>query len=507
MKKLHSLGAVCLCMTIGAPFAASGATYWVYSYKGMDVTSSGGAENAKNIAHDLSRLDTAITAVLRIKSSDWRPPTRVYVMPESVFSMVRGKKDDSLSLYIPGRLGNVIEINASNTRADEMYGAFFGYTGSVLLNAYSFRYPPWFVRGLSETFGASVISSGKVSIGEASPARVRPLLSEKLIPMRELLALHFDDPQLRSPNYFALYNAESWLLVHLIVLEGKYHSNFFNYFLLLDQGQEEAKAFAASFDVSYEDLDKMLNAVVRAGKIQISKVAIADEPDPGLATRLTDAEAAGRLAAVAATHGANSDQALQMANEAIALGPKNPDALFALAHVQFQRADYTAALQATDKLCSLDSPTQKTLANCGRLFSRLAGAVLGKKATLDVEGQALRERSRGYYDKAITMDSEDIGSYEGMADLLADMRNADYSQAFLPSAQGAMSAHSHAGGLARSLAGMCSAMGNNVMALNYAVMWQNAALSEAERDSAATYVSHLKGVADRNNLRDAGGPH
>jgi hypothetical protein len=87
------------------------------------------------------------------------------------------------------------------------------------------------------------------------------------------------------------------------------------------------------------------------------------------------------------------------------------------------------------------------------------------------------------------------------------MRNADYSQAFLPRAQEAMSGHSHAGGLARALSGMCSAMGNNVMALNYAVMWQNAALSESERDSAATYVSHLKGVADRNNLRDAGGPH
>ena len=124
---------------------------------------------------------------------------------------------------------------------------------------------------------------------------MQPLVNRKLIPIRELLAVQNSDPQMKSAEYLALYSAESWLLVHLIVLEGKYHSNFFKYFQLRDQGEGDAKAFAESFDVTYEDLDNLLNDVVRSGKITLAKVAIQDDNDLGVATRLSDAEAAGRL--------------------------------------------------------------------------------------------------------------------------------------------------------------------------------------------------------------------
>jgi hypothetical protein len=503
------LRSICVvaCLTTCAPFAASGASYWTYTYKDIDVISSEGPESAKSTARKLSRLDVAITSVLRIEASDWRPPTHVYAMREAVFSRVRGKKDNLLSLYYPSPWGNTILINASNTRDEELYGAFFGYTGSVLLNAYSFRYPPWFVRGLSVLFGASVISKSNVTLGEARPERVQPILNRKLIPVGELLAFRFDDPQLKSPEYSALFDAESWLLVHLIVLEGKYHSNFFKYFRLRDQGEDEAKAFAASFDVTYEDLDKMLNGVIQGRRIQISKVAIPEDNDPDEATRLTDAQAAGRLAALAAIHGEKPDDVLQMANEAIALAPTNPEALFALAHVQIRRADFSAALEAADNLCSLDHLAENDFARCGQLFFTLANAVLDKKAILGPDLNSLRERSRRNYDRAITMDPGDVAAYEGMANLLAAMRNADYSQAFLPRVQKTLSDHPRAGSLARALSGMCAAMGNNVMALNYAVMWQNAAFSEAERDSAGTYVSRLKGFVDRDNLRNGAGSH
>jgi tetratricopeptide (TPR) repeat protein len=503
MTKLRCKSAVVaaiFAMTICAPCAAYGAGYWTYSYKGIEVTSSEGADSAKNIAHDLARLDAAITAVLRIPASDWRPLTQVYSMPDSVFSRVRGVKDDSLSLYMMNPFGNTIEVNASNTSDNRLYGAFFGYTGSVLISAYSFRYPLWFVKGLSETFAGSTITKSSVTIGAPS-GRSRTLFTGKLMPTRELLAIHSGDPQLKSPDYAAMYEAESWLLVHLIVLEGKYHSNFFDYFQRCDRGEDQAQAFAASFNITYEDLDKVLAAVLQTGKIQTMRVAVPDEKDAGVATRLTDAEAAGRLAALAARHSQKPDDALQMANEAIAASPTNPDALFALAHVQIRRADYSGALQAAERLCALDSPAEKTLAECGELFSSLAGTVREGKAAVGVEAQALAERAHGYYDEAITMDPEDLAAFEGMARLLATMRNPEYSQAFLPRAQKTLSAHPRASSLARSLAWLCAEMGNTVMAINYASMWQIAALNGGERDAAAAYVSRLKASLDRNNLR------
>jgi tetratricopeptide (TPR) repeat protein len=489
------------CLAICPALAAHGATYWAYSYKGIEVTSSDGAESAKTLAHNLSRLDGAITVALRIKAADWRPPTQVYAMPESVFFRVRGKKDDILSLYTTNSLVNTIEINASNSRDNELYGAFYGYTGSVLISAYSFRYPHWFVIGLSETFAGSTITKTSVTLGQPT-SRAQSLFHTKLIPTRELLGIHEDDPQLKSADYEALYRAESWLLVHLIVLEGKYHSNFFNYFLRRDRGEDEASAFAASFDgVTYQDIDKMLNSVLNSGHVQASKVTFAEDKDAGTATRLTEAEAAGRLAALAARHSEKPDDALQMANEALALSPTNQDALFALAHVQIRRADYSAALLAAERLCALDSLTEKAVTECGQLFAKLAGSVKEGKASLGVESAALAERARQYYDKALAADPEDISACEGMASLLANTHNRDYSQVFLPQAQKTMSTHPRAGSLARALSWLCSDMGNSVMALNYAAMWESAALSSADHDAASAYVSRLKAHLDRSNLR------
>ena len=141
-----------------------------------------------------------------------------------------------------------------------------------------------------------------------------------------------------------------------------------------------------------------------------------------------------------------------------------------------RRADYVAALQAADRLCSRDSLPQRAVARCGGLFDSLAGAVNQKKADVGVEGPALTERSRQSYEKAITMDPDDVASFEGMASVLGNLRNADYSRAFLPHAQEMLSTHPRVSSLARALSGMCASMGNNVMALNYAAMWQRAAL-------------------------------
>jgi tetratricopeptide (TPR) repeat protein len=506
MTNLRSICAI-LSLTMGAPVAAFGVDYSTYTDKDITVMSSGGADDAKGIAHNLHRLDRAITVVLGIKASDWRPPTQVYALPHAVLARVRGKKDDSLSVYIPTRFGNTILIDESNSTDSKLWGAYFGYTGSVLISAYSFRYPRWFITGLSEMFAASSMNSSSVTIGSATPARVYSLLNRTLVPVRTLLALHDGDPQLNNKDYLDLFQAESWLLVHLIVLEGKYHSNFFQYFLLRDRGEEEAKAFAASFDVSYEDLDKLLRDVLRAGKIETRRVAIPDEKGGPAAARLTGADAAARLAALAARSSVQLDDALQMANEAIVSAPKNQDALFARAHVQLRRADYAAALQAADRLCSLESLTQPGFAQCGQLYSGLNSAVLEKKAALDAEAPSLAAHSRQYYDRAITLDPEDLASWDGMAILLAAVRNPEYTRDFVPRAQAALSAHPRAGDLARTLSGLCADMGDSVMALNYAVMWQNAALSAVERDAAAAYVSRLRAFVERNNLRSTGGSH
>jgi tetratricopeptide (TPR) repeat protein len=503
MKYLCSIFAA-VTMAIGMPIAASGApTYWAYSYKGIDVTGLDSADGAKSIAHKLHRLDMAITNVMSANSSQWRPATHVYLLSEATYARVRGKKDDSPSQFSSNSFGNTILIAKPVSGDSTLWATYYGFTGSVLVSAYSFRYPRWFISGISEVFAASSMSGADVTIGSFNPGRVQTLLKSRLIPVRTLLELHGGDSQLQSRDFAELYDAESWFLVHLIVIEGKYQSNFDRYFQMLDRGESESRAFAGSFDISYEDLDKLLQVTLRSRKIYTYKVAIPDEKDGLAPTRLTDAEAAGRLAALAARMSPLPDDALQMANDAIRLDPTNQDALFALAHVQIRRTDYSEGFQAGDRLCTQNSLTQASMAECGQLFSSLSAAVSEKKAVVAVDALPLAERSRQYYEKAIAMDSDDLEPWDGLANLLARIRNSEYTQAFLPRAQQALSAHPRNAEFARALAGLNASTGSYVSALNYATMWQTAALDEGSRDAATAYIARLKAEMERSTLRNA----
>ena len=218
---------------------------------------SRGSDDATAIARNLDRLDRAITNVLRAKQGQWRPPTEVYAVPAAVYVALRGEKDQSNSAFIASAFKNTILIDASYGSAERLWDVYFGYTGSVLISAYTMRYPDWFIKGLSEVFAGSRIDRSSVTIGTASPERARWLYQPGQFPRNTILRGHSTDPQFQSPEAGAIYYAECWFLAHLIVVEQKYGAQFFDYFTKLDQGMEESQAFAESFDISYEALDKV----------------------------------------------------------------------------------------------------------------------------------------------------------------------------------------------------------------------------------------------------------
>jgi len=485
------------------PAAASSVEYWTYSYRGIEVMTSERPQSAKTIAHNLNRLDGAIRHVLDVpQKSDWEAATRVFVVPTATFARLRGKNDDTTSLFMSTPSGNTILIDGTKDSGDASYfNPYFGYTGTVLVSDYTYRYPRWFIYGLSELFAASKISSSSVTIGAASPSRVQQMLDGSLIPIRAVLAVQAGDPQLKNPDFANLYEAESWLLVHLVVLEGKYRTNFFHYFALLDKGEEQEKAFAASFDVPFEDLDKLLRDTLRSNKIQTVRVNIVNEEDSAEPTRLTEAQATGRLAQAATQINPQGVDALQLANEALRLDPKNQDGLAALAQAQLRRSDYAAALEAAERLCTFEPLAQRSYSQCGTLFLMLSDAVRNKKGSLNIDGATLSERSRQYYDKAITADPSDYVSWAGMAETLTVIGNPQLTNAFLPRASQALSARLRDAGLARALAALCAASGDLRSAMNYATMWQISALSSASRDAADAYVSRLSTALERADVK------
>jgi hypothetical protein len=487
-------------MPLGA-FAAD--QYWAYDYQGMEVTAVGSAEFARTIAHNLHRLDRALGLVLQTSGNGWRPPTMIYVVPNRTFELLYGKKDPASTLYNSTAFENNILIDASN-RDNRLWGVYFGFTGSILNSAYSFRYPGWFVNGLSEVFAGTTINHFTVTIGDVNRPRVAALLRRSLIPMKTLLALRGDEPQFSSADFKDLYEAQAWLLVHQIIIERQYNANFMEYFQRLDQGESEVQAFAESFTVPYEELDKMLARALQSGRVSIYKVELQDEKDESAPRRLTEAEANGRLAMYAAQHTPQPEAALNLSTQSLSADPHGAEAQMARILAQLKQADYAAAFHNSEALCAGEALPQRVAAECGHNFARLVAAVAAKQVALEVDDVRLAQRAEQYFEKALAENAEDFASWVQLMDLVAQRRDREYAKELLPRAERVQAAHPRMGILARSVAWLCAVTGDYPSAIGYATVWERSAISSVDRATASSYLSTLRTNLERRT--PASGP-
>ena len=209
-------------------FAAWGTDqYWAYTYKDIDVTATGSAERAKEIAHHLHRLDRAMGVLLGLQGQEWRPPTRVYAVRQTTFDLLWKKSTQVSSRYYGSNFASDILIDISVDRDTPYFDAYYGYATGILVNAYPMRFPLWYSKGFARVFGASRMTRDKVILGDFILARMGGLLGQYWIPVKTLFSIQRNDPQLADSGYAAQYEAECWLLLHQILIE-QIHSKSFS---------------------------------------------------------------------------------------------------------------------------------------------------------------------------------------------------------------------------------------------------------------------------------------
>ena len=329
--------------------SADAEQYWGYTYNGIEVTAAGSAEHAATLAHKLAQLDAALVKTVAISIGPWRAPLRLYALPRDVFKKVWGS--NQASVVLGGGSEDFILINNDNSDDPEhpYRSAYFSYTGALLSTQGLLRYPYWYRIGIFAVFAASASSDDRITIGGFIPWQVQNLLSHQLIPMRTLLKLHGDDPQLRNAGYAQLYEDQCWFFMHQILIEGKYHESANKYLDLMSAGQSEEEAFTASFNVAYEELDTFMRDALKHGTIK--EMALMLPTGRAVAPQLlSPAEVNARLADFGVRSGYDVEGAMQRARDAISVEPNNERAWRALARGQVLEKKYAEALQSVERL-------------------------------------------------------------------------------------------------------------------------------------------------------------
>ena len=216
--------------------------------------------------------------------------------------------------------------------------------------------PLWFEEGLSEFYAGARLDENGAEVGVPDP-RHRTLLSRlPLIPLDELLRIDEAD------DSDALFHAQSWALVHYLLVEApEGRERLARYLVLHESGVEPADAFGDAFRSEPGAMQKELEEYIKRPrwsgiKVELSPVAAAS----ALSRRLSMAEVQERWGELFLAT-ARLREARMCLEEAVRLDPDLGTAWEALGFLELEEGDSPRATIHLEKAIDLDAASASGL--------------------------------------------------------------------------------------------------------------------------------------------------
>ncbi|MEO7274421.1 MAG: tetratricopeptide repeat protein [Vicinamibacterales bacterium] len=268
-------------------------------------------------------------------------PTRVVVFPSnSALSRfaprdARGRRLSVGGFFGTGAALNVMALDGSST--DVLYHEFAHYLISLNLP----QLPNWLSEGLAEFYSTFDVDpkKGTMVVGKAPIERVRALRTRNYVPIDRITDI--SGSQLsrlwRDPEGIGMYYAESWGLVHYLMLgrEASEPAAFGRLVQALGQGTAFAPALQSAFGIDVPRLDSELKAYLRA-RLSYPAVSLdlrTQNAAPSTVAAVSEADARCVQGELLVRSGA-LDEAVQEIDAALALEPTHLGARIARGRLQ-----------------------------------------------------------------------------------------------------------------------------------------------------------------------------
>lgn len=217
--------------------------------------------------------------------------------------------------------------------------------------------PTWVAEGLADFWGNSVISGKTADIGVPNGVLIAELRSTPLIPLPELFKVDHNSPYYNEQNKVSIFYAESWALVHYLMLGDKqaHNSAFGAYLGALNGGASQDEAAAKAFG-DVRKLQQNLEQYIRGLTFPAIQVTAPAKVEEGtLAARaLSPADVDSYCGGFLALHG-QFQQAEPLLKEAVQLDSHLALAQRNLALLHYLRKENADALASVSAAVSLDS--------------------------------------------------------------------------------------------------------------------------------------------------------
>ena len=292
-----------LLLWVAAPSAAPAASPWrIVSSANFTVIGDAGDRALQDVATCLEEFRAVLGRVLPdLKLSTSAPTVLVVFGSNAGYSSFapsfNGKTVQSSGYFRAGPDVNYIALTLEGGPGG-LRVAVHEYTHLVLRN-WMAAAPAWLDEGLAEYYaGVSIDDDRKgARIGDAVPRYVQ-MLRERFLPLDEVLTIDQRSPLYNEGDDRSLFYAESWALVHYLLMEtpkGDVQIN--DYLSAIAKGEPVARAFEQAFRMSPAAMEHLLREYVSRATLRSVDYEFKKKVDSGQKqTRaLTSAQVAGWL--------------------------------------------------------------------------------------------------------------------------------------------------------------------------------------------------------------------
>ena len=294
-------------------------------------------------------------------------PVSVYIFKnETAFEPYKGGLPGQdrrawIGYFVRGPARNFLAINGGAAAGNDTYRAIFHEYVHEIVSHNLVKPPLWLNEGLAEYFSTFWTDGERAEIGRPPVDRVEAMRETQPIALADLMTVRPSSTAYNESELQETFYAESWALVHYLILGNESRQAQINDFLKrLHAAEPAAKAQQEIFGPGLDQLQKELRQYVRRDSLpfhiyKLKDASVPEIPDPVAASRNDVVGALGLLLA----HTAHGDAEAEAHFRAVLdIAPTDARALAGEAFLRYRqgRRDEARALYAKSLASASEDP-------------------------------------------------------------------------------------------------------------------------------------------------------
>ena len=270
-KPFSSLFAGILLLTLLiVPVAAKDSWVSVHS-KNFFLIGNASEKEVKQVAVRLEQFREVFTHLFPAINFNSPVPTTVIVFKNDSSYRPFKPRPNLAGYFQPGPDVNYITLTTEVRGEQDPFTVIFHEYTHLLVDNTLGNAPVWFNEGLAEYYSTfSVTDDQKVALGNPISGHVFLLRDNKMLPLRTLFQVDYKSPYYNERNKQSIFYAESWALMHYLIIgkEGR-QAQLGKFLDLINSHVPMEQAFKEAFQMTFEAMEKELRDYVRQDRYKI----------------------------------------------------------------------------------------------------------------------------------------------------------------------------------------------------------------------------------------------